>query len=141
MKDSTPASDWPRAQLQEVGHRFHHLLALRAALASFRITLQALGPAVQEPEGRRQALASWRPCQERLDRLLDRATEGQDWAYQMRLLRQDVEDTLLDEVYHPAALADLTEAFDQACEVLLLRLDRDLGEAIQAITAERGRVG
>jgi len=117
-------------QLETVSRCLHHLIDLRAALAPFHITIHTLGERVQEPEGRRRLLTLWRLCQQRLDLLLDAAPRDRGWAVRLRLLRQEVEDNLLDEAYSPAALADLADGLDQACETLLLKVERDLREAV-----------
>jgi hypothetical protein len=124
----TVTSDTPN--LEEISHRLHHLLGLRAALAPFQVSLETLGEQVLAPEERRQLLALWRPCQEQIDRLLETAPGDRSWVARIRLLRQEVEGNLLDELYSPTALADLAEAFDQTCEILLLGLDRNLQGAL-----------
>jgi hypothetical protein len=130
MTEEAPMQSQHPTRLEAVSRRLHHLIDLRAALAPFRITLHTLGERVQEPEGRRRLLTLWRLCQQRLDLLLDTAPQNQGWAVRLRLLRQEVEDHLLDEVYSPAALTDLADGLDQACEALLLEVGRDLREAV-----------
>jgi len=121
-----------QVRLEEIARRLGYLLGLRAALAPFRLTLRALRDQAQRPEGRRQLLALWLPCQERLDLLLDAAGHGAPWAARLRLLRQEVEDSFLDEEYNLAALDDLVDAFEHACETLLLGVERDLREAARS---------
>ncbi|HEC33556.1 MAG TPA: hypothetical protein ENI37_02430 [Chloroflexi bacterium] len=139
MSEETPAQAQPQVRLEVISRCFQRLIGLRAALAPFRATLQTLAERVQEPEGRRQLLALWRPCQERLDLLLDTAPKN---AVRIHLLRQEVEDNLLDEVYSPVALTDLMDAFDQACEALLLEIGEDLRETVAALQeATAGKQG
>lgn len=118
-------------QMKEIVSRLRHLMGFRAALAPFRATLHALDARIEEPEGRRSLLILWRPCQERLDLLLDVTPQNQSWAVQMRLLREEIEDTLLDESYNPSALKDLIESLDQVCEGFLFEAERELSQAMQ----------
>ncbi|MBN1955690.1 MAG: hypothetical protein JW900_11650 [Anaerolineae bacterium] len=111
-------------QLKTTSHCLHSLIRLRSALAPFRTTLHALGKRGQEPEGRRQLLMLWRPCQEQLDFLLDKACSSQ--TTRLRLLREELENNLLDETFHAAALDDLAETLEQAGEAMLLEIERDL---------------
>ncbi len=138
-RDQSTADPHPADALERaatVGLWLHHLLGFRAALAPFQATLQALGERVQEPDGRRQLLVLWRPCQEQLDLLLDGAHPSMEWPARMGLFRREMEDHLLDELYSPVALRELVEDINQMCEVLLLRLAQELTE----VTAkERGR--
>jgi hypothetical protein len=48
----------------------------------------------------------------------------------LRLLRHEMEDSLIDDVCNPIALSDLTDALDQACEAILLHVQRDLREVV-----------
>lgn len=130
MSEDTAAQALPQRRLREISRRLQHLLALRAAFTPFQATIWAQGERLHEPGGRRQLLVLWRPCQERLDLLLDTAAHRPAWAAHLHLLRQEVEDSLLDELCSPIALADLASAFDQACEALLLQVGQDLQEAI-----------
>jgi len=127
-------------RLERISRRLRHLVGLRAALAPFRATLHVLREELQEPEARRRLLALWRPCQEQLDLLLDDARHSQDWAVRLRLLRQEMEGNLLDEMYSPAALGDLADTFDQACELSLIETERDLRGAVAGLGG-RGDVG
>lgn len=135
MKNA-PAVTSDNPNLEGISRRLHHLLGLRAALAPFRISLETLGEQVLAPEERRQLLALWRPCQEQIDRLLEAAPDQRGWGERIRLLRQEVEGNLLDELYSPTALTDLAEAFDQTCEIILLDLDRSLQRALAPTTQE-----
>jgi len=119
-----------RRRLEEIDRRLHRLLALRAALAPFRAALRA---DEQGPGERRHLLALWRPCQERMDLLLDATPEALHLAVQLRLLRREVEGHLLDEVPSPTALADAAEALEQVCEGLLLWVARDLRKAVEEV--------
>lgn len=94
------------------------LLGLRAALDVYRATLQVRDDEDREAERRRELLMLWRPCQERLDQLLDVLPEGS--AGPFRLLRQEIEDGLLDDPPCLLALADALDALDHACEGLLM---------------------
>ena len=96
------------------------LLGLRAALHVYRTTLQVLGEQAREPDRRRELLTLWRPCQERLDSLLD--TLPAESAGPLRLLRQEIEEGLLDDPPSPLAIADALDALEQACERMLLDL-------------------
>jgi hypothetical protein len=131
-----------QAQLEKVSHYLRYLVELRAALAPFRATLQVLGDKVCEPEARRQLLSLWRPCQERLDWLLDTAPRISSRMAHLRLLRQEMEGSLLDEMYNLAALNDLADAFDQACEVMLLKVEGGIRSAVAKLgemeTGSRG---
>ena len=99
---------------------FQALPGLRAAFHVYRITLQVLGEQAWEPERRRELLTLWRPCQERLDQLLD-ALPPQA-AGPLRLRRQEIEDGLLDDPPSLPAIADALDALEQACESLGLTL-------------------
>lgn len=96
------------------------LLGLRAALHVYRTTLQVLGDRAREPDQRRGLLILWRPCQERLDSLLDALPA--ESAGPLRLLRQEIEDGLLDDPPSLPAIADALDALEQACERMLLDL-------------------
>lgn len=124
-------------QLEGISHRLHNLIGLRAALAPFRSSIHILEEPSQDADARRRLLALWRPCQARLDLLLDSPLTDSVWNGHLRLLRQEMEDTLMDEVYSFRALTELTEALDQACEGVLLEVDRDL----QGLVAQLDRVG
>lgn len=100
------------------------LLGLIAALDVYRATLQMLGEEAREPERRRELLILWRPCQERLDHLLDVLPAS--GAGPLRLLRQEIEDGLLDDPLSWPALADALDALSHACETLLNRWPEDL---------------
>jgi len=140
MSEEMTVAAEDQARLARIARHLHHAMDLRAALAPFQITLHQLEEQGQEPDGRRQILTLWRPCQERLDRLLEVAQPQPDWVHQLRLLRQEMEDNLLDQAYSPLALIDLTDAFDEACEILLLRLDHDLDRAVTSMSrAKRQR--
>jgi hypothetical protein len=130
----------PRAGLVEVSSHLRHLLALRAAFAPFCAAVQARGASTVGSEGRRRLLTLWRPCQRRLDALLDEIP-GTMWATRLRLLRQDLESGLREEVYSPHALADLVGAFDHTFESWLLEVERDLRAALVAMgeTMDGGR--
>jgi len=96
------------------------LLGLRAALHVYRTTLQVLGEQARGPDRRRELLTLWRPCQERLDSLLDALPA--ESAGPLRLLRQEIEDGLLDDPPSLPAIADALDALEQACERTLLDL-------------------
>lgn len=96
------------------------LLGLRAALHVYHTTLQVLGAQAWEPDRQRGLLTLWRPCQERLDSLLD--TLPAESAAPLRLLRQEIEDGLLDDPPSLPAIADALDALEQACERMLLDL-------------------
>ncbi|MGQ9466473.1 MAG: hypothetical protein ACUVXE_00010 [Anaerolineae bacterium] len=96
------------------------LLGLRAALHVYRTTLQVLGDQAREPDQRRGLLTLWRPCQERLDALLDALPA--ESAGPLRLLRQEIEDGLLDDPPSLPAIADALDALEHACERMLLDL-------------------
>lgn len=98
------------------------LIGLRAALHVYRSTLQILGERAQEPDRRRELLTLWRPCQERLDHLLDGLPA--ESAVPLRLLRQEIEDGLLDDPPSLPAIADALDALDHACETLLMKMVR-----------------
>ncbi len=98
---------------------FQLLPGLCAALHVYRTTLQVLGEQAGEPDRRRELLTLWRPCQERLDVLLDTLPAAS--AGPLRLLRQEIEDGLLDDPPSLPAIADALDALEQACE--RMRLD------------------
>ena len=116
-----------REELVEVSRCLMDLLTFRSAFAPFRAAVDSLGEQALQPEERRQLLTLWRPCQRRLDRLLDAGAAC--GAAGLEPLRQAVEDSLRDEVMSVPALLELTAAFDQACEALLLHLGEDLQAA------------
>lgn len=96
------------------------LLGARAALNVFQTTLRVEGARAMEPDRRPELLALWLPCQRYLDGLLD--VLPTDLSGPLRLLRQEVEDGLLDDPPHLPALMDSLDALDQACESLLMGL-------------------
>jgi hypothetical protein len=102
------------------------LLGLRAALHVYRTTLQVLGEQARGPDRRRELLTLWRPCQERLDGLLDALPPKS--AGPLRLLRQEIEDGLLDDPPSLPAIADALDALEQACEALWLTMGKGTGE-------------
>lgn len=108
------------------------LLYLRAALTPFRADLQALAGAAAE-NVHPSLLLLWRPCQERIDQLLDAAPEGTAWASQIRLLGQEMADNLIDETHNLVALLELTQALEEAAEVGLLEVEQILGEAVRGL--------
>jgi hypothetical protein len=126
-----------QVQVEGISHRLHNLIGLRAALDPFRSSIRILETSSQDAEARRRLLALWRPCQARLDLLLDSLLTDSVWDGRLRLLRQEMEDTLMDEVYSFQALTELTEALDQACEGVLLEIDRD----VQGLVAQLDQVG
>jgi len=88
--------------------------ALLNALEVFRRTLRRIGAGAWDVEGRRQLLALWRPCQAYLDRVAEAlpAPEGD----LLRLLRQEVEDNLLDDPCSLVALDDSLNALEHFCQ-------------------------
>jgi hypothetical protein len=126
------------AQLGSISTRLHHLLGLRTAFAPFRAALERHTDPTHEGWERRQLLSLWRPCQARLDQLLDYATPGMKWASWLDLLRQELEGNLVDERYSPAALADVAGGFEQACEAGLLQLEGELRAVVQAVERSGG---
>nr|BAL56611.1 hypothetical protein HGMM_F41E03C22 [uncultured prokaryote] len=104
--------------------RFRALVGLRSALHVYRTTLQVLGERARETDRRRELLTLWRPCQERLDQLLD--TLPAKWAGPLRLFRQEIEDGLLDDPPCLSAIADALDGLDYACEMLWMSDDTDL---------------
>ena len=133
MSESGGVEPQPKDRLAAVSACLHHLVGFRAALACFGDSLQVLGDQVQDPIGRRHLLTLWRPCQERLDLLLEAAVLCGTWSSRLITLRHEVEDTLIDEAYNPAALIDLAAAFDQACEGLLIHLELTLRHAVAGL--------
>lgn len=113
------------------------LLYLRAALTPFRADLQALAGTATE-DVHPSLLLLWRPCQERIDQLLDVAPEGAAWALQVRLLGQEMADNLIDETHDLAALLELTQALEEATEVGLLEVEQDLEAAVRGLEFEGG---
>lgn len=111
-------------RLAQVSRCLNHLLQLRSAFAPFRAAVESTRPHTLELEDRRQVLTLWRPCQRRLDRLLDTAPTCETTV--LDPLRQEIEDSLRDEVISTPALVELTRALDQTCEALLLRLGENL---------------
>lgn len=86
---------------------------LTAALEVFRRTLRKMGTEAAEPEGRRRLMALWRPCQAYLDRAVEHLPPARGDL--LRLLRREVEDTLLDEPCSEAALAETLDALEHLC--------------------------
>lgn len=113
------------------------LLYLRAALTPFRADLQALAGAA-EADVHTPLLMLWRPCQERIDQLLDVAPEGATWAAQVRLLGQEMADNLIDEAHSPTALLELTQALEETAEVGLLEVEQALEAAVRGLEFEGG---
>ncbi|GEM_PF-2038449 len=99
---------------------FRLLLGARAALNVFRTTLQVAREQAMGMDRRPELLALWLPCQRYLDGLLDALPSHLSGP--VRLLRQEVEDGLLDNLPSLPALADALDALDQACESLLTDL-------------------
>ncbi|MCX7855750.1 MAG: hypothetical protein N2556_07235 [Anaerolineae bacterium] len=107
---------------EELSRYLQSLLGMCAALHVYRTTLQVLGEQAREPDRRRELLTLWRPCQERLDSLLDTLPAAS--AGPLRLLRQEIEDGLLDDPPCLSAIADALDALEQRCESMLLDLGR-----------------
>jgi hypothetical protein len=110
----------------EITRGVQALPGLRAALHVYRTTLQVLGEQAWEPQRRWELLTLWRPCQERLDQLLDALPL--QLAGPLRLLRQEIEDGLLDDPPSLPAIADALDALEQSCESLALTLGKGTGE-------------
>ena len=134
MSDSVETEAQPTSRLEAVSACLHHLVSFRAALACFGDSLRALGDRVQDPIGRRHLLALWRPCQERLDQLLEAVVLCDPWSSRLTVLRHEVEDTLIDEAYSSAALIDLVAGLEQACEGLLIQVELDLRQAVTELS-------
>ncbi len=129
-------SDRPTAAyLRAAALRLHRLVRLRAALASFRAALPADGG---DAEDRRRLLTLWRPCQEGVDLLLEAFPATFPDAIRMHLLRHEVEGHLLDEAYSRAALVEAVGALEQVCEVLLVKVERSLREAVEGLDVPPG---
>lgn len=107
-------------EIEKSPRSLQSLLGLCAALHVYRTTLQVLGEQAREPDRRRELLALWRPCQERLDSLTDILPA--ESAGPLRLLRQEIEDGLLDDPPSLPAIADALDALEQACEYMMLNL-------------------
>jgi hypothetical protein len=122
--------------LRQIARRLEEIVALRAAFAPFLATLRARSDRLHQAGEWRQLLPLWRPCQARVDCLLDAAG-----AASLHILRQEMEDTLVEEAHHPAALVDLAGAFDQACEDLLLRAVQELKDAVDGELTAKSRRG
>lgn len=122
---STLQTDF-QTRLASISSRLHHLLALRTAFAPFQAALKRHISPIPEGWERRQLLSLWRPCQTRLDLLLDHVPLQAEWAIHLDLLRQELEGNLVDDTYSPGALADVASGFEQACEMGLLQLEREL---------------
>lgn len=131
---SAPQADL-HTRLVSIGDRLHYLLGLRTAFAPFRTALERHSDPSHEGWERRQLLSLWRPCQARLDLLLDHTSPRAAWATHLDLLRQELEGNLVDEAYSTRALTDVAGGFEQACEVGLLQLASELRAAARA--AER----
>jgi len=113
-------------KIEEFTRDLQALPGLRAALHVYRTTLQVLGEQAWEPQRRRELLTLWRPCQERLDGLLDALPPK--LAGPLRLLRQEIEDGLLDDPPSLPVIADALDALEQACETLRLTWGKGTGE-------------
>ncbi len=88
-------------------------MLLLAALEVFQRTLRKMGPEALEPEGRRRLVILWLPCQAHLDRVVEHLPPERGDL--LRLLRREVEDTLLDEPCSVAALAETLDALEHLC--------------------------
>ncbi len=128
---SQPAGAEPFS-LGAVSRLLRALLYLRSALTPFQADLQALACAAEE-DVRPSLLMLWRPCQERIDQLLDVAPPGIPWAVQLRLLGQEMADSLIDEIHNLTALLELTQALEEAAEVGLLEAERALEAAVREL--------
>lgn len=102
------------------GGLFRRILGARAALDVFRTALLVTGEQWLKMDRRVELLALWLPCQERLDHLLDALPAGRSGL--LRLLRQEIEDGLLDDSPSLPALVDSLDGLDQAFELLLMSL-------------------
>ena len=126
--DDNPVTENVRPET--VARLLHHTVRLLTALAPFQAAVRALDVGSHTPGARRRLLSMWRPCQARLDLLLDDPAAPADQALRLNLLRQELEDNLLEEVYNIAALTDLADAFEQAGMAVLLEIDRLLTAAV-----------
>lgn len=129
---------------QELHHALHELLT---AFSPFHANLRALGDAQAGPADGRALLQGWRPCQTRVDRLVDfersvehihiphrqgrEAASRPDWGTRIAVLRREVEDRLIEEAWSTEGLLDLADEFNQTCESYLGFSDRELSSTIE----------
>ncbi|MBN1177645.1 MAG: hypothetical protein JXD18_00405 [Anaerolineae bacterium] len=126
-------------QLIHLSRLLERIVEVRAAFAPFCATVRAREELLEDPQVWRRLSALWRPCQERLDLLLDVAVPRPDWAVELDGLRRELEGGVLDEAHSPAALEDAADAFDGACERLLARTVwalRDVVAHLETMTGE-----
>lgn len=127
------------AEWKELHHLLHELLA---AFSPFHARLVLFGEnGLNAPECQ-ALLQNWRPCQDRVDMLVDfaegvehighpferagRELRGERWAVEIVALQLLFEDTLKEDNPSPASLLELAEEFNSACHRHLALADRKL---------------
>jgi hypothetical protein len=129
-------------QIMELATLLHLLHNLLDALAPFRASLVPSPQRCLSETEHKALQETWRPCQERLDRLADFAERiqyigepfqqtgsemhGAEWAVETVALGLLLEDTLNDNNLSPADLHELTESLAAAIHRHLALLDRRL---------------
>jgi len=160
LQQSLPDDEQGRAELRQVvsiltalqahmveWEECHHLLhEVLSAFSPFHAHLASLREDGLSTAGRQVLLQNWRPCQERLDVLVDfterivhigsplqrenRGLRGEPWAIEIVALQRLLEDTLKENDPSPENLLELADAFNSACHRHLALADRNLRTAM-----------
>jgi len=160
LQRSLPADEQMRAELREViaeltalqaqmaeWQEYHHLLhEVLAAFSLFHARLTPFGEGGFSAAERQALLQNWRPCQDRLDVLVDFAEEvnyigspfrregrelrGERWVVEIVALQLLFEDVLKEDNPSPGSLLELAEEFHSACHRHLALADRKLQTAV-----------
>lgn len=156
LQSSLPDDQDARSELREVINELtslqaqmwewkelHHLLhELLAAFAPFHAQLTLIGGNGLEASEGQMLLQNWRPCQDRVDMLVDfaaavehigrpfqqngRELRGERWVVEIVALQFALEDALKERQPSPGSLLELTETFNSSCQRHLALADRKL---------------
>lgn len=156
LQNSLPENQDARSELREVideltslqaqmweWKELHHLLhELLAAFAPFHAQLTLMEGDGLDASEDQILLQSWRPCQDRVDMLVDfaaaiehigrpfqqngRKLRGERWVVEIVALQLALEDALKESQPSPSSLLELTETFNSSCQRHLALADRKL---------------
>jgi len=163
LQHSLPTDEQVRTELREViaeltalqaqtveWTELHHLLhKVLTAFSLFRAWLVLFGEDGSSAAGLQALLQNWRPCQDRIDALVDFAEEighigspfrregrelrGERWVVDIIALQLLFEDMLKEGNPSPEGLLELAEEFNNACHRHLALADRKLRTVVNKL--------
>jgi len=163
LQHSLPTDEQVRAELRAViaeltalqaqvveWKEYHHLLhEVLTAFSLFHARLISFEEDGFSAAERQALLQNWRPCQGRLDMLVDFAEEidhigspfqregrqlrGERWVVEIVALQLLLEDVLKEDNPSPESLLELGEAFNSACYRHLALTDRELRTVVDKL--------